>query len=68
MEAKAEPIPLPDHQMSALILEMVRVLEKLDAALNHMLTHVEASQDEEIERLREPAEELEKSLAEKSSS
>ena len=64
-ETKTEPLLPPGYATTIIAAELAQIVARQEAAFNHMATHIAASQDAEIERLRERVEELEKALGEK---
>ena len=57
-EALAEPLIGDDHKLAALVGDMAESYARLSRALDHVDTHVIASQDKEIERLQKRVTEL----------
>ncbi len=55
-EALAEPIIGDDHRIAALVAELAETVARQDRTITHLVDHVIASQDKEIEQLRERVE------------
>jgi hypothetical protein len=58
-EAEMEPIIGDDHRLAALVGDLAESYARLSRALDHVDTHVVASQDKEIERMQKRVDKLE---------
>jgi uncharacterized coiled-coil protein SlyX len=59
-EVLAEPLIGDEHRLAALVAELAEQVLRQERAIEHVGTHVVASQDKEIERLQKRVEQLEK--------
>ncbi len=59
-EALGEFLIPDDHRIAAIVAELAEQVQRQDRAIDHLGTHVVASQDKEIERLQKRVEQLEK--------
>jgi thioredoxin-like negative regulator of GroEL len=66
VETKSEPLLPPGYATTIIAAELAHIVTRHEAAFNHLVEHVVASQDAEIGRLRERVAQLEEALAEKS--
>jgi uncharacterized coiled-coil protein SlyX len=59
-EALGEALIGDDHRIAAIVAELAETVARQEKAFNHLVGHVIASQDKEIERLQKRVEQLEK--------